>query len=256
MRQDIYCGTAETIGSVELVDYMGDDKRIVDAARVSFAKRADQFTDEENDGLLKYLWRNQHTGPFEQVVLYFRVEAPLYVVRQWFRHRTARVNEVSRRYVDDTPRFYIPEMRKVGSSNKQGSSQEIVEDVVAAENIFSTNNAEALNDYEELLARGVAPELARTLLPVNMMTEFVWQMDLHNLFHFLALRLDDHAQKEIRKFAEAILELTRVVAPAAVAVFETYNQIDSLVRQLKNAFKKNPEFLSAELDFILRRLDI
>ena len=255
MKQDIYCGTDKPIGSVELLDSMGDDNRIVDAARVSFAKQASQFTEKQNYNLLRYLWRNKHTGPFEQVVFYFRIKAPLFVARQWFRHRTARPNEISRRYVDAEPELYSPEMRARGSSNKQGSADELIQHAKAGTDLVDHLQTRALDTYQELLQLNVAPEVARGVLPMNMMTEFVWQMDLHNLLHFISLRIDDHAQKEIRVFAEALLDQARIVAPEACEVFMTYNNIDSVVLQLKNTdrFKKDPEAFLTALKLMLRK---
>lgn len=213
-------------GFVRLVDYMGSDARIVQAARVSYGEGTKTF--REDKGLIDYLLRNQHTSPFEQVHLTFHCKMPIFVARQWVRHRTAKLNEISGRYSVMKDEFYVPESAAVAfqsTDNKQGrSSPDDVPDELKAKvrTVLEQGQKQAYSEYESLLEDGVARELARINLPLSLYTEWYWTMDLHNLFHFLALRLDPHAQLEIRVYAEAVLKLARAVAPVAVEAFENH----------------------------------
>lgn len=212
-------------GFVRLVDYMGGDARIVQSARVSYGDGTK--TIREDSGLIDYLLRHQHTSPFEQVILTFHVKMPIFVARQWIRHRTARVNEISGRYSIMRDDFYIPAAEDVAlqsSDNKQGRSDEIVSDEYAEKvrDGLKKGQEVAYSKYNDMIADGLARELARVNLPLSMYTEMYWQIDLHNLFHFLYLRLDGHAQKEIRDYAKVLLEITRKVAPLATSSFENH----------------------------------
>lgn len=213
-------------GFVRLVDYMGSDARIVQAARVSYGEGTKTF--REDKGLIDYLLRNQHTSPFEQVHLTFHCKMPIFVARQWVRHRTAKLNEISGRYSVMKDEFYVPDPEAVAfqsTDNKQGrSSPDDVPDEMKAKvrTVLEQGQKQSYSEYEALLDDGVARELARINLPLSLYTEWYWTMDLHNLFHFLALRLDPHAQLEIRVYAEAVLKLTRAVAPVAVEAFENH----------------------------------
>ena len=210
-------------GFVRLVDYMGGDARIVQAARVSYG--AGTKTVREDAGLIDYLLRNQHTSPFEQVVLTFHIKMPIFVARQWVRHRTARLNEISGRYSVMQNEFYLPAQEDVAvqsTDNKQGRSTESVsqELVDTTRSLLATGQEEAYHTYTKLVDSGLAREIARINLPLSLYTEIYWQCDLHNLMHFLKLRLDGHAQKEIRDYAAVILEICRKVAPLTMASFE------------------------------------
>jgi thymidylate synthase (FAD) len=213
-------------GFVRLVDYMGSDARIVQAARVSYGEGTKTF--REDKGLIDYLLRNQHTSPFEQVHLTFHCKMPIFVARQWVRHRTAKLNEISGRYSVMKDEFYVPESGAVAfqsTDNKQGrSAPDDVPDELKTKvrTVLEQGQKQAYSEYEGLLEDGVARELARINLPLSLYTEWYWTMDLHNLFHFLALRLDPHAQLEIRVYAEAVLKLVRAVAPVAVESFENH----------------------------------
>ena len=212
-------------GFVRLVDYMGGDARIVQSARVSYGDGTK--TVREDAALIDYLLRHQHTSPFEQVVLTFHVKMPIFVASQWIRHRTARVNEISGRYSIMRDEFYLPadmDVAKQSTDNKQGRSTEPVTHQYAAEvqDKLENGQKQAYAEYSALVDTGLARELARVNLPLSLYTEMYWQIDLHNLFHFLKLRLDGHAQKEIRDYAEVILEIARAVAPAATSSFENY----------------------------------
>ncbi|MDH7483117.1 MAG: FAD-dependent thymidylate synthase [Spirochaetales bacterium] len=212
-------------GFVRLVDYLGGDARIVQAARVSYGAGTRSF--REDAALIDYLMRHEHTSPFEQVVLTFHIKLPIFVARQWIRHRTARVNEISGRYSILPEEYFIPSpdaLAPQSADNKQGREDEPF-DAATAERlraIIEEASAQSFKAYRELLDAGLAREVSRIVLPLSLYTEWYWQMDLHNLFRFLALRLDPHAQREIREYARVILEITRKVAPAATASFERY----------------------------------
>jgi len=210
-------------GFVRLVDYLGGDDRIVQAARVSYGEGTKSY--REDAGLIDYLLRHEHTSPFEQVVLTFHVKLPIFVARQWIRHRTARLNEISGRYSIMKDEFYVPvpaDLAEQSADNKQGRSDEPLEAGKAASVIerFERGQNVAYSDYSSLVEEGLAREIARINLPLSLYTEWYWQIDLHNLFRFLMLRMDAHAQKEIRLYANTMLDITRAVAPRAVESFE------------------------------------
>jgi len=213
-------------GFVRLVDYLGGDQRIVDAARVSYSGK-EVKTFRRNKELINYLLKNHHTSPFEQVQLTFHVKLPIFVARQWIRHRTARVNEISGRYSVLRDEFYVPSpdaVRFQSKRNRQGGDDEEVPPETR-EQVLKTimSEQESLyKSYEGRVEKDIARELARINLPLSIYTEWYWQIDLHNLFHFLKLRLDWHAQYEIRCYAEKMLEIARAVAPIAVDAFEEY----------------------------------
>ncbi len=212
-------------GFVRLVDYLGGDARIVQAARVSYG--AGTRTVREDRRLIDYLLRNDHTSPFEQVVLTFHTKMPIFVARQWVRHRTARINEVSGRYSVMKEEFYVPEPEDVAfqsGDNKQGRAEEPAPREVAdrLRQVFEEEQRRSYRSYQELLEMGIARELARANLPISLYTEWYWQMDLHNLFHFLRLRLDPHAQREIRAYAQVIYGITASVCPLACEAFEEH----------------------------------
>jgi thymidylate synthase (FAD) len=212
-------------GFVRLVDYMGGDHRIVQAARVSYGAGTTSY--RRDAALIDYLLRNDHTSPFEQVVLTFHAKMPIFVARQWIRHRTARVNEISGRYSVMKDEFYLPAGRDIAAQSddyKQGRSSQPV-DAATQEEVrkrLTAGQKRAYEEYEELLQIGIARELSRVNLPLSLYTEWYWQIDLHNLFRFLALRMDPHAQMEIRAYATVIFEITRAVCPAACRSFENH----------------------------------
>ncbi len=242
-------------GFIRLIDYMGGDESIVQAARVSYG--AGTKTVNEDRGLIRYLMRHRHTTPFEMCEIKLHVKLPIFVARQWIRHRTASVNEVSARYSILSNEFYIPraaDIQKQSATNNQGRGADIDEAISMAMIETIRQQAEgAYQLYEELhhgwpwfdengtpwsqygsreIAEerfaahengfGMARELARMVLPTNIYTEWYWKVDLHNLLHFLSLRADPHAQKEIRVYAEAICDIVRVWCPAAFEAFEDY----------------------------------
>jgi thymidylate synthase (FAD) len=231
-------------GFVRLVDYLGGDARIVQAARVSYG--AGTKTVREDAALIDYLLRNEHSSPFEQVVFTFHLKMPIFVARQWTRHRTARMNEISGRYSVLQNECYIPapeDVARQSADNKQGRESQAVSALAAQKTrmLLKQGQEEAYAAYEELINAGLARELARINLPLSLYTEMYWQIDLRNLFHFLKLRLDAHAQKEIRDYAAALFEIVKKVAPLAASSFE--NHILNAVR-----------FSGEEMRFIRARL--
>ena len=214
-------------GFIRLVDYMGTDARIVQSARVSYGEGTK--TVREDAALIDYLLRNKHTSPFEQVVFTFHVKLPIFVARQWIRHRTARLNEISGRYSILKPEFYVPTGKDIAlqsSDNKQGRMNEAVPQDLQNEviNSLQKQQEEIYAGYSKLLDKNIARELARINLPLSTYTEWYWQIDLHNLFHFLRLRMDAHAQKEIRDYAEVMFEICKTVTPLACVSFERYEK--------------------------------
>jgi thymidylate synthase (FAD) len=212
-------------GFVRLVDYMGDDAAIVAAARVSYG--AGTKTVRSDRGLIRYLMRHRHTTPFEMVELKFHIKAPIFVERQWMRHRTASVNSVSGRYSEMPEEFYLPSpdaIRPQSASNRQGRADEPFPEEVAERAIaeWRAGQQAVYATYRAQLDAGMTRELARIGLPLALYTEWYWKINLHNCFHFLSLRLDAHAQEEIRAYAQAIARCARAVAPVAYAAFEDY----------------------------------
>lgn len=200
------------------------DTRIVEAARVSYsgAKSTRVSTDE---GLVRYLMRHQHTTPFEMVKFTFVIKMPLFIARQHFRHRTANINEISGRYSVLEDEFYVPRrVYKQSTQNNQGSSSEACDD--DTQELFQQYLWDQMNGYRQYLSlvntHDVSKETARIGLPQNIMTQFYWTIDLHNLFHYLKLRMDSHAQFEIREYANAIAKLIRPIVPVAYQAFEDY----------------------------------
>ena len=210
-------------GFVRLVDVMGDDSSIVQAARVSYGKGTKQVN--EDRGLIRYLLRHQHTTPLEMVEFKFHLRVPIFVMRQWIRHRTANVNEYSGRYSEIPDLFYVPEenqITKQSTQNKQGGSDEKIEHSDFWRIRLQQEQVNSYKAYTECLEGDMRKELARINLPVSAYTEFYWKNDLNNIFKFLYLRLDTHAQYEIRVFAEAMAKLVKEKCPLAYEAFEDY----------------------------------
>ncbi len=223
-------------GFVRVVDYMGNDAAIVQAARVSYGKGTRQLRGDT--GLINYLLRHRHTTPFEMCEIKYHVKLPIFVARQWIRHRTANINEYSARYSILEKEFYIPapeHLATQSADNRQGRGETL--EGAAAERVLElleSDAAQTYGHYEEMLNErsdgtvsdqdraGLARELARMNLPLNIYTQWYWKSDLHNLLHFLSLRADPHAQYEIRAYAEALLETLRRWVPATYDAFESY----------------------------------
>jgi thymidylate synthase (FAD) len=222
-------------GFVRLVDYMGSDERIVQSARVSYGKGTKTY--REDKGLINYLLRNDHTSPFEQVIFTFHIKLPIFVARQWIRHRTARVNEISGRYSIMRNECYVPAEKDIAFQsldNKQGRATEAVPAALRKKilELIKKDQDASYAGYEKLIADNIARELARINLPLSLYTEWYWQIDLHNLFRFLALRLDAHAQKEIRDYAAVLSKIGSKVCPIAFEAFD--NHVLNSVKFSKN----------------------
>ena len=211
-------------GFIRLVDSMGNDDAIVQAARVSYGKGTRKVSQDR--GLIRYLMRHRHTTPFEMVEFKFHAKMPIFVARQWVRHRTANINEYSLRYSEARDEFYIPHEEHIlfqSKLNKQGRSGEVPADLKKkVQDYFRDISDKSYTIYSELNDAGIARELARAVLPVNLYTEWYWKNDLHNILHFLSLRLDPHAQYEIRIYAEAMAEIVKKIAPFAYEAFKDY----------------------------------
>lgn len=206
-------------GLVRLVDSMGDDLSIVRAARVSYDADWRAGKDKGSDNrLINYLWTNKHSTPFESVTLTFEVKAPIFVLRQWHRHRTWSFNELSARYRELPDEFYVPEPEQIGvqsSDNKQ--MREITDGVNhQASNLIKESCAASFREYHKLISAGVPRELARSVLPVGTYSHMFATVNLLNLLKFLSLRSHEHAQHEIRVYADAMVSLAASIAPVAV----------------------------------------
>ena len=220
-------------GFIRVIDYMGDDAAIVQAARVSYGTGTRRVQDDA--GLINYLMRHRHTTPFEMCEIKYHVKLPIFVARQWIRHRTASVNEYSARYSILDRECYVPEpgaLAAQSSTNRQGRGEVLEGDEAARVlEILRSDAARCYDHYAEMLNEdaagvrsdpgrlGLARELARMNLTLSTYTQWYWKIDLHNLLHFLSLRADAHAQHEIRVYAEAMLETVRRWVPITHAAF-------------------------------------
>ena len=214
----------DDIGCVSVVDYMGNDKRAVHAARVSLlndeVEGFDVDVDERDEKLLAFLAREQHTSPFEHSAYSVRITCPLFVSKQIMRHRTFSFNEVSRRYTSKGLQFFIPEvMRQQAEKNLQCSTGEQVEDPIEARDVYERHILASVVAYDELLAAGVCREQARGVLPQCLYTEFYMTGNLLNWFKFLRLRLHPHAQREVQVVAQAVLEFLSEDFPITTKLF-------------------------------------
>jgi thymidylate synthase (FAD) len=211
-------------GHVRLVDHMGGDLAISRAARVSYDAEWRAGEDEGSDRrLIHYLWKNKHTTPFEAVEFQFDIMAPIFVIRQWHRHRTWTYNELSARYRELPEKYYIPKAHHVGvqsASSKQARDLVTAKDWFVYLQLMDVQNKMAFSLYRQLIEEGMPRELARSVLPLSTYTHMFAKVNLRNLFHFIELRYDPHAQYEIRVYARAMLELIRPIVPVAVEAFE------------------------------------
>ena len=215
-------------GFVRVVDYMGDDAAICQAARVSYGKGTKSVQNDE--GLIRYLMRHWHSTPFEMCEVKLHVKLPVFVARQWIRHRTANVNEYSARYSILDREFYIPAPEHIAaqsSVNNQGRGEALTgEEAARVLDILKSDSTRSYDNYQSMISddgqKGLARELARMNLPANIYTQWYWKVDLHNLLHFLRLRADAHAQYEIRVYADAICSIVADWVPFAYAAFEDY----------------------------------
>ena len=223
-------------GFIRVIDYMGDDAAIVQAARVSYGRGTKQVSNDR--GLINYLMRHRHTSPFEMCEIKLHIKLPIFIARQWIRHRTANVNEYSARYSVLEEAFYTPEPEHLAAqsqTNRQGRA-EVLEGTESSDTLerIKAHSSESYELYLDLLnedrdaevkdpeKKGLARELARMTLPLNTYTEWYWKIDLHNLLHFSALRADSHAQYEIRAYAEVLLDVLQRWVPLAYEAFVDY----------------------------------
>lgn len=223
-------------GFIRVIDYMGTDSAIVQAARVSYGKGTKKT--REDAGLINYLLRHRHTTPFEMCEIKLHIKLPIFIARQWIRHRTANVNEYSGRYSILDREFYVPAPEHLAAqsiSNRQGRGDVLEgEEAHRVLDILKSDAQQCYDHYQEMLnedevgnvvdeeKQGLARELARMNLPVNFYTQWYWKIDLHNFMHFLALRADDHAQYEIRVYAQAMLDVLKRWVPITYAAFMDY----------------------------------
>jgi thymidylate synthase (FAD) len=212
-------------GFVRVVDYMGDDAAVVQSARVSYGRGTKKKLQDR--GLIRYLMRHRHTTPFEMAEIKLHVKLPIFVARQWIRHRTANVNEYSARYSVLDREFYLPKPEHLAvqaKSNKQGRAQILTEEQAAhVLDLLRRDAMQTYDTYESLMTeQNLARELARIDLNLNYYTQWYWKVDLHNLMHFLSLRMDSHAQYEIRVYAEAIAEYVKAWVPHTWEAFSDY----------------------------------
>ena len=223
-------------GFIRVIDYMGDDSSIVQSARVSYGKGTKKISNDK--GLIKYLMRHRHSTPFEMCEIKFHIKLPIFIARQWIRHRTANVNEYSARYSILDKEFYIPSAENLAAQsaiNNQGRGDALTDDEASnVIQILKKDAEQTYSNYETLLNEssegniidesksGIARELARMNLTLNTYTQWYWKIDLNNLLHFLALRADDHAQYEIRVYADAILDIVKKWVPLTYEAFEDY----------------------------------
>ena len=223
-------------GFIRVIDYMGDDSSIVQSARVSYGKGTKKISNDK--GLIKYLMRHRHSTPFEMCEIKFHIKLPIFIARQWIRHRTANVNEYSARYSILDKEFYIPSAENLAAQsaiNNQGRGDALTDDEASnVIQILKKDAEQTYTNYETLLNEssegniidesksGIARELARMNLTLNTYTQWYWKIDLNNLLHFLALRADDHAQYEIRVYADAMLDIVKKWVPLTYEAFEDY----------------------------------
>ena len=235
-------------GFVRVIDYMGNDGSIVQAARVSYGEGTKKARDDE--GLIRYLMRHWHSTPFEMCEVKFHIKLPVFVARQWIRHRTANVNEYSARYSILDREFYIPEPSNLASqsqTNNQGRGSILTgNEAEKVLEILRTDSSRSYDNYEKMLDQtnqdGLARELARMNLPMNIYTQWYWKIDLHNLFHFLRLRADSHAQYEIRVYSDVLCKIVADWVPIAYKAFEDYRiggafLSEKAIKNMKKAIK-------------------
>ena len=266
-------------GFIRVIDYMGDDSAIVQAARVSYGKGTKRLSQDKS--LINYLLSHRHSTPFEMNEIKFHIKLPIFVARQWIRHRTANVNEYSARYSILDKEFYVPEKKDIkpqSKSNNQGRSGDIsMNEKMEYLKIIQDNSEVGFKNYNKLLnsdeagemidenKQGVARELARMTLPLNSYTQWYWKIDLHNLMNFLSLRFDYHAQYEIRKYAEVMIKILKNWVPLTYDSFLD-NRINSTTLSskgiefikslIKNEYYDQKKLSKRELDYIKEKFKI
>lgn len=233
-------GFARLVSCMQPVSHITDDSNwtgdleVVRNARVSYDADWRVGDDNKDAKLIDYLIRNRHTSPFEAMVFTFEIKAPIFVIRQWHRHRTWSYNEVSARYAELPEEFYVPAVEQIttqSASNKQMRTTERHPYAASYQKAFERQCKEVFTLYQGMLVDGIPRELARGVLPLNTYTRMFATVDLHNLFHFLSLRLHEHAQYEIRVYAEALLKLIEPICPVAVAAFKEHRMQAPMTRE-------------------------
>ena len=248
-------------GFIRVIDVMGNDSAVVQAARVSYGDGTK--TKREDGGLINYLIKHRHTSPFEMCEIKLHIKLPMFIARQWIRHRTANVNECSARYSVLPEEYYIPKIEDIAPQslqNKQCRGGEIsTEQAINAKTLMEESSKSSYGNYQALLSDGdgIAREIARGVLPLNMYTEWYWKIDLHNLLHFIALRIHPHAQYEIRLYAEILAEIVKKWCPITYDAFQahviksetfSYAQIQTLKRMLVNTEIKDDTLSKREME--------
>lgn len=243
-------------GYVKLIDYMGSDLRILETARISTGSEVDKG-EKRNRGLIRYLYVNKHSSPFEQAVFTFKVRAPIAIVRQWFRHRTGSYNEYSLRYSEAITDYYVPDnFREQGKINHQGSGNSVDEE---NNMIFKESYIDAfdttVNLYQNLIDEGVSREQARMILPVGLYSEFYMTMNLSNLLKFITLRRHEHAQQEIYVYADAIFNILNSLDDFkyTMEIFTEVNKVEQTYALLLNNYRKDNNIgeLNSKLNSII-----
>ncbi|QEK39330.1 FAD-dependent thymidylate synthase [Candidatus Nesciobacter abundans] len=229
-------------GFVRVIDYMGNDSSIVQAARISYGKGTK--TQSSDAGLINYLFKNAHTSVFEMCEIKLHIKAPIFVARQWLRHRTANVNEYSARYSEMEDSFYLPNKEDIkgqDKTNKQARGLELEDSIKQeSQDMIHNLNTESYKAYLSLLEKGVARELARGILPTNIYTQFYWKIDLNNLLRFVMLRSSNHSQQEIKAYSDTIKHILKLWTPMVYNAFTNFNQMSlsaNAIEVIKKAIK-------------------
>ncbi|MDC3091706.1 FAD-dependent thymidylate synthase, partial [Rickettsiales bacterium] len=266
-------------GFVRVIDYMGDDSSIVQAARVSYGKGTKKINQDRN--LINYLLSHRHSTPFEMNEIKLHIKLPIFIARQWIRHRTANVNEYSARYSILEREFYMPSLQNLktqSKTNNQGRGEKIERNEAKEKlNLIKKNSEQAFDNYSFLLNEdingniidhekdGIARELARMTLPLNTYTQWYWKIDLHNLMHFLSLRFDTHAQYEIRVYADRILDILKRWVPLTYDAFINYRMegfslssegVNFLKSIIKNEKFDKKKISQREIDEIKKKFNL
>jgi len=224
MKKNIFC-LNDGIGHVQLVQHVGDDAGIVNSARVSFGKRIDEVQ-EKDIKLIEYLLTNQHCSPLEHNSITFLVKCPIFIARQWMRHRICSYNEISARYTELKDEFYIPENFRIQhEKDRQASKESDNQTINILKESYVNSLKESYANYKKLLDAGVAREQARGLLPLCIYTEFYWTCNLRALLHFIELRADGHAQWEMQQYARAVLVLVNDIFPETIKAWKKINKL-------------------------------
>ena len=231
-------------GFIRVVDKMGDDSAIVQSARISYGDGTKHTSQDR--ALIRYLLRHKHTSPFEMCEIKIHVKMPIFIARQWIRHRTANINEYSARYSLMEDEFYIPELKNISKQskdNKQGRSEPLsTVEAQKIQDMIKEQSKSAYGVYKAMLEQDVARELSRVVLPQNIYTQFYWKCDLHNLLHLMKLRSHSTAQFEIQEYSKALEKIVKEWVPAVYEAFQDYVlEAATLSKQTKRLLKRNEE---------------